>query len=84
MTVNHRVRGSKPLLGAMRTLTHAEIEDITDSIAYLRGVFPPGYKFDALVNGDPVENDSHVINGDDLASACHHLDMLMKHFPEDG
>jgi hypothetical protein len=72
-------------------LSSEQYTDIICAIDYIRDVFPADELFDKLVKGGPVElynYDSHGLNtlneftiqGDDLAGACYHLNILIQIF----
>ena len=61
-------------------LSMVQFEEVREAIEYIRDVFPAEHIFKKLVDGDPVELYTYELSGDDLAGACHHLNILMKIF----
>jgi hypothetical protein len=60
-------------------------DEIIEALSYINGVFPPAAVYDRLVEEGAYGDETHTIQGDDLAGACWHLHQLMEHFgiPED-
>jgi hypothetical protein len=54
--------------------------EIKESLEYLRGVFPHAELYNRLVTEGAYGDERFGIDGDDLSSACWHLNELLKHF----
>lgn len=55
-------------------------QEIRESLAYIRAVFPPDTVFSDLIENGARGDEKHTITGDDLAGACWHLNQLLENF----
>lgn len=55
-----------------------EITDDTvkDAVSTLRALFPPKVMYNELVLNGAAGDESHTIDGDDLATACYSLEII--------
>ncbi len=53
------------------------LDDVLESIEYIRDIGPPDHLFNTLVKEGSDGSETFHIDGDDLASFCWHLNRLM-------